>query len=144
MPLANRYRGGEGFWAQFAGDAGTVIFSGEYTTFDVDRNIDMIEVTAGNETDGGYIKGIKKGSASLKYYDNTGTVGTNMEAAFTEGAYGTLLYGPQGTVATKPKRGFACFVKSFKAGYPNDDKVELEVEFEKNGAVLFGAAAVWP
>lgn len=143
MTAATRYRGGNGFVAQWIYSGGTVTLSGDYTTFDVSRSIDLIDVTAGNDQDKNFIAGIKDGDASLTFYDTTGTGGSALLAALAEGTAGTLLYAPLGTATGKPKRGFPAISKGCKEKYPYDKAVEISTDFQKSGAILFDYNAVW-
>lgn len=135
MAIANRYRG-NALILQWIYSGGTVQIQGDYTKFDVDRSIDLIDATAGNALDKEYINGIKDGSAKLSIFD-TANAGTAVASSLVEGTAGTLIYGPQGTATGKPKWGFQAIVKSHKFSEPFDDAVTLDAEFQKTGAMLY-------
>lgn len=135
MAIANRYRGKD-LVIQWIYSGGTVTLNGDYTKFDVERSIDLIDATAGNSLDKEYINGVKDGTAKVTFAD-TGTSGSAVAAAVVEGTAGSLIYGSQGTATGKPKGGFVAIVKSHKFSEPYDDMVTLEIEFQKNGAMLF-------
>lgn len=142
MSVGNRYRGKD-LVVQWIWSGGTVTATGDQTSFDVDRSIDLLDATAGNVSDKEYINGLKDGTATLKIYD-TGAAGSALAAALVEGNAGTLLYGTQGTTAGKPKAGFAAITKSHKLTEPFDKVVEIEVQFQKSGAMLYDYGSVWP
>ena len=142
MALANRYRGGEGLVIQWITTAGTFTLHDDYTTLDVDRSIDLIEVTAGQEADKSYVAGIKDGTAKLTYFAQS-TGGTLIENNVVEGTAGTFIYSPRGTAAGKPKRGWAAFTKSYADKFPFDEAAETSLEFQKTGPVLYNASSTW-
>lgn len=142
MSLANRYRGGEGLVLQWITSGGTFTMSDDYTTFDVDKSIDLIEVTAGSEADKVFVNGIKDGSAKLTFYAQ-GAGGTANEAQLVEGTAGTLVYSPRGTASGKPKRGFAAIIKSGNEKWPNDEAAEVSVEWQKQGAMVYAVPTTW-
>ncbi len=142
MALANRYRGGEGLVIRWITTGGTFTLHDDYTTLDVDRSIDLIDVTAGQEADKSYINGIKDGTAKLTYFAQS-TGGTLLENNVVEGVRGTFEYSPRGTLAGKPKRGFEAIVKSYGDKFPMDEAAETSLEFQKTGPVLYGAGTTW-
>ena len=134
-----KYRG-NGLVVQFATLAGgtvaqTALFNTQFTSIDVQREIDLIDTSSGNDLDHEYITGLKKGSATLKFFDDT-TAGTALAFLVTEGLFGTLTIGPQGTATGSPKMAFTAYVKTHKFQEPFDKAVEIEVAFEKSGPFL--------
>lgn len=141
----SRYRG-SALIVQFINPAGTAQIQGPYTTFDDTRDVDLVDVSAGNDQDYEYILGLHKRTATLKFFDDTtqsATNGTALAAQFEDGTFGTVLYGPQGTAANLPKFGFPAFVKQMKYTMPFKNAFDLEVQFEKSGAPLFDFGAHW-
>ena len=141
-----KYRG-SGLIVEWINPLGTVIMATPQTNLDVARDCDLIDVSSGNDADHEFITGLKKGTATLKFFDDTttgATGGTAIAAAMVEGTYGTLLWGPQGTVTGKPKGGMTAYVKSLKHQIPFDKAIDLEIAFEKSGALLFDFGSSWP
>lgn len=134
MALANRYIGKDLYIG--AGASGATAITGDQRTFTVSKTIDIVDLSAGADTDKGYTFSLKDGDASLELLD-TGSSGSAVLALFQPGAQGTLLYGPQGTASGKPKGGFVYIVKDLKESYPYTDAVMLTVTFQKSGTALF-------
>jgi hypothetical protein len=141
MAVANRYRG-NALVMQWIYSGGTVLLSGDQKKLDIDRNIDLIDATAGNISDKEYLAGIKDWSLKISLAD-TGAAGSAILAAVIEGTFGTLLYGPQGTATGKPKGGIYGVVKSHKISVPFDDAVSIDLEIQKSGVALFDYGSVW-
>jgi hypothetical protein len=140
-----KYRG-NGLIVQFVNALGTAQFQTPQTSFDVARDCDLIDVSSGNDTDREYILGLKKGTATLKYFDDTAQAansGTALAAQVTEGTFGTLYWGPQGTAVGMPKGGFAAWVKTHKFVEPFDKAVDIEVMFEKHLGFISDYGAHW-
>lgn len=142
MTIANRYTGKD-LYAEFICAAGTIALTGDQRSLSVDREADMVDVTAGSEADKSYVSRLKDGTAEVEVLDQAGTAATDLEAALPEGTSGTLIYAPKGTAATNPKRGFAAIVNSVSVEYPYDDVVSYTISFQKSGAVLFGGTSVY-
>jgi predicted secreted protein len=140
MTIANRYTGKD-LYVEFICAAGTIALNGDFRTFTVDREADMVDITAGSETDKSYTSRLKDGTAELEVLDQASIAATGIEAAMPEGTSGTLMYAPQGTASTKPKRGFVAFVSSISVDYPYDDVVAYSISFQKSGTVLFAGTA---
>lgn len=138
-----RFRAGKDMFLRWVHPGGTIDFSADYSRFNVDLAADLLDATGGNVDDSQFIVGLKSGRANLTIFD-TQTQGTVYEAAFAEGTFGTLIWGRRGTVAGRPKRGIAAYVKSFKNPLDHGAVSVFEVEFEKSGAMVFGPTSIWP
>jgi hypothetical protein len=136
MAIANRYRGKD-LVIQWIYPGGTIILTNDFTKFDVDRQIDLLDASASNTLDKEYINGLKDATAKLDLFDITTAAGTVLAAALVEGTAGTLIYGPQGTATGKPKAGFAAITKSLKHSLDIGNPVSLASEFQKTGAFLY-------
>jgi hypothetical protein len=136
-----KYRG-VNLIVEWISPAGTQIMSLPSQELDVQREIDLIDVTSGSDLDHEYIVGNKKASITYKFFDDT--AGTAILASLVEGTFGTLLWGPQGTAAGKLKQGCQAYVKKLDHKNPFDKAVDVQVDFEKNNAMLFDFASVWP
>jgi len=142
MALANRYTGKD-LYAEFDCPAGTIVLSGDQRSLSVDREVDLVDISAADEGDKSYLATLKDGSAEVEVLDQAGTALTGLEAALVEGIYGTLIYAPKGTASNMPKRGFAAFVNSVGIEYPYADVVVYRISFQKSGAVLFSGTAAY-
>lgn len=140
-----KYRG-KALFVRFVSSAGTADIQSDFTTFDVDRSLDTVDVSSGNVNDKEYIDGLKDATATLKMYDNNTEAaqsGTALLAKLVEGLQGTVSWGPQGTATGKPKGSFAAWVKSHKPTYPFDKGIEVEVQFQKTGAFISDYGVTW-
>lgn len=142
MSLANRYVGKD-LYAEFICSAGTIALTGDQRTLTVDREVDLVDITAADEADKSYIATLKDGSAEVEVLDQASVSATGFEAAMPEGTSGTLLYAPKGTTGGNPKRGFAAIVNSIGVEYPYADVAVYRISFQKNGSVLFGGTAAY-
>lgn len=142
MSIANRYVGKD-LYAEFICAAGTIALTGDQRTLSVDREVDLVDVSAGSEADKSYIATLKDGTAEIEVLDQAGTAATGFEAAMPEGTSGTLIYAPKGTASTNPKRGFAAIVNSIGVEYPYADVVVYRISFQKTGSVLFSGTAAY-
>lgn len=140
MAIANRYTG-QNLYAEFICAAGTIALSGDQRSLTVDREVDVVDITAGSETDKSYLATLKDGTAEIEVLDQASVAATGLEAAMPEGTSGTLIYAPQGTASTKPKRGFAAIVQSLSVEYPYSDVVVYTISFQKSGTLLFSGTA---
>jgi hypothetical protein len=127
---------------QWITTGGTFTLHDDYTAFSVKRSIDLIDVTAGNEADKSYIKGIKDGDAELEYFLQS-SGGTLIEQNLVEGTNGTLIYSPRGTGVGMPKRGFAAFIKEYSEDFSFDEAATGKVPFQKTGPVLYAPGTTW-
>lgn len=142
MTIANRYTGKD-LYAEFICSAGTIALTGDQRSLTVDRESDTVDVTAGSEADKSYLASLKDGTASIEVLDQGSIGATGLETALPEGTTGTLIYAPQGTASTKPKRGWAAIVKSISVEFPYSDVVVYKIDFQKSGSVLWGGTAAY-
>lgn len=140
MALANRYVGKD-LYAEFICPAGTIVVTGDQRTLSVDREVDVVDISAADEADKSYLATLKDGSAELEVLDQGAIGATGLEAAMPEGTSGTLIYAPKGTASGNPKRGFAAIVNSIGVEYPYADVVVYRIGFQKSGSVLYSGTA---
>lgn len=136
--------------AEFAGTAvycawvysgGTVNLAGNYRKIDYKPNIDLIEVTAGTDAAKTYLSAQKDGMFTIAgLLDTGGTVGAVAGTVLVEGAYGTLLYAPEGTATGKPKNTIPAISQGIEWGVSYNAVAEFSVSFQQNGARTDG---VW-
>lgn len=142
MSIANRYTG-KNLYAEFICSAGTIALTGDQRSLTVDREADLVDITASSESDKSYLVSLKDGTAEVEVLDQGSTATAGFEAAMPEGTTGTLIYAPQGTASGKPKRGFGAIAKSVSVEYPYSDVVVYRISFQKTGTVLFSGTAAY-
>ena len=116
--------------------AGTTSLSGDYRSLDYTPSIDMVDQSAGADTNKTYITALKDGRVSLTAVFQGGSVagGTVMANVLAEGNGGTLIWSPEGTAATKPKYTIPAISMGPAFSYPYNDLVVLTCDFQQNGA----------
>jgi hypothetical protein len=123
---------GKDLYLAWIHSGGTLVLSTDYRSFGEAPSIGMVDASAGADTHRTYLTTLKDGT-----YDYAGvhqTAGTVLKAALTEGAYGTLIIGPEGTATGKPKDTVPAISMGAQMSYPYDNIVEISVSFQKNGA----------
>jgi len=115
---------------------GTYTLTGDQRNFSYTPSIDLIETTAGADSNKNYISGPKDGQAQFEALMQTGTAatGTAIYSTLTEGNSGTLTWSPEGITATKPKYTMPAISLGASFGYPYADVVSVSVPFQQNGA----------
>ena len=129
--------------AQYTGEALIVSFKGttittRFRSLKVSDEADMVDQSAGNDTNKGYLPRLLDGDAQLEVLDVAGgTAATDVSILCVPGASGTLIWQPEGTATGKPKHTVAtALVKTQEVEYPYDDVAKLTISFQ------FGAAHV--
>jgi len=120
--------------------SGTNIISGNQTNFSYTPTIDLIDQTSGADSNKRYLNGPKDGQATLEslFQSGTNAGGTAMAAVLTEGNYGTLIWSPEGTAATKPKYTMPCRSQGVGFSYPYAGVVTMSVSFQQDGTRVEG------
>lgn len=131
MTTASRAYGID-LYVSFAGQS----IVADYREFTVERTIDTVDKTAGNETSKSYIPTLKDGTASLTYC-YAGSAGTAISNLFKVGTEGTLLWGPEGTATGKPKGGNYGIVTSHSKPQVHADLIMRTVTWQFSGSALF-------
>jgi hypothetical protein len=93
----------------------------------------MADTTAGTARDKSHILTLRGASFSYSGLQKVGSGGSAERTALALGASGTLIYGPEGTAAGKPKYSCVASLTSISATHPYDGVVELSFDLEKNG-----------
>ena len=116
--------------------AGTVDLSGDYRTLNLDPSINMIEATAGSDTDKVYLPSVK--DKKVSYTGVFQSAGTATEDALVEGTYGTLTIQPEGTATGKRKYTIPAYAQGGKFNWKYNDIVEINCDFQGSGAMTRG------
>lgn len=113
-----------------------VDIANDHRGLDISDAVKEADTTAGADTSESYIFLTDSSSFDLSIIDSDGTVGQAIRAALKVRSEGTLIIGPEGSEAGKPK--FACIagVNSVKRSYPFDNVTELKYTLKRNGAWL--------
>ena len=116
--------------------AGTASLNGDFRSFSYTPSVDLVDQTAGNDTNKTYLTALKDGRASLSCLLQAGTAagGTAMTAVLTEGSSGTIIWSPEGTAATKPKYTMAAIAMGAASTVPYAGAVEITCDFQQNSA----------
>jgi hypothetical protein len=132
--------------AQYIGfihSGGTVNLSGDSRTFDITREQETADASAGSD-------GARSSKATLKNFSASlealfiGTAGSASFGSVDIGKEGTLLWGPKGTAAGNPKGSWPMIVTQNSITSPFDDIVMLNMEFLGQGAEVSNPiSAVW-
>lgn len=141
MTVGNRYRG-NGLVVVWTTASGTTVITGDQTEMSPDRTADMVDISAGNDAAKSYLASLKDSKFTLKVFD-TAAGGSAMMAQLIEGSAGTLSWGPQGSVAGKPKFAVGALVESLKSSIPFDKAVMMDIGFQGSGTFISDYGAVW-
>ena len=116
--------------------AGTVLLDAQYRSFSAGQSVQLVDATNGHDTWKRYKPNLKDGQLSV------GLVwlakGTVVKNALTAGTEGTLIFGPEGTVATCPKMTYPAISQGVKISEPYSDLVEMTCDFQMNGLEVDG------
>lgn len=123
---------GSALYVSWIHSGGTVALSGDFRQLNYSPSIEMIEETAGSDANKLYLAGVKDGQVS--YSAIMQSKGTALTNALAEGTSGTLIWGPEGTVATNQKITVPAISMGVNYSQPYNDVVELSVTFQQNGA----------
>lgn len=118
---------------------------GSGRSLDVTLEQETADATAGADDYRVFAKTVKNFSASLEIVYDDAAAGTAARGALALGAVGTLLWGPEGTTAGRPKWGALVTVTNASQTLPFDDVITISTEFQNAGSALLfdGATAVW-
>ena len=118
---------------------GTITLSGDYRTLSESKEMALVDASAGADTDRTYLTTLKDGTLEFSALHQTG--GSVLKAALEPGTFGTLIVGPEGTAAGKPKESIPAIVSNRTVQYPYDDVIEISATFQRNGS---SAGTVYP
>ena len=120
---------GAGLYMSFAGSP----IHADFQELTIEREMGMVESTAGADTHESYLNTYKKGNIKIKVFDQTpGTAVTAYKVLMAEGVAGTFIYGEEGTATGKPKHTIYATVKKQSPTYPFAGASELEFELQPN------------
>lgn len=110
-----------------------------YRTAAFDETVDLVDKSAGADGNKTYLSALKDGTYTQDIVMPTG--GTALITALAVGTSGTLLFGPEGTAAGKPKASVLAIIQSRGRPLAYNDVTTMSVTWQFNGAVT---NSVWP
>jgi hypothetical protein len=126
---------GSALFMHWINPAGTVVLSGAFRSFSTSPGVDLYEASAGADTHKTYLPGIKDQTIQVTLVQQAG--GSVLLTALREGVQGTLVVGPEGTVATKVKETYPAISMGPTLSQPYNNVPELSVTFQQNGAPAY-------
>ena len=126
---------GSALYMEWIHPGGTVVLSGDFRTFSSSPNVDLYEASAGADTHKSYLPGIKDNTIQIGLVEQAS--GTVLLAALREGIQGTLIVGPEGTVATRAKETYPAICMGANRSQPYNNVPELSITFQQNGTPLY-------
>jgi hypothetical protein len=127
---------GSALVASWVHSGGTATLTGDHRTVTISPTVGLAKATAGSDPDETYLATVKDATVNWSGVVQSG--GTALEDALIEGKSGTLIVGPEGTVAGKRKYTIPAISLGPKMNFPFSDVVEMSVDFQKNGALTRG------
>lgn len=103
-----------------------------YQVFDVDEDVTLYDATAGNVTNRDYQATFRDGTATLDFLAEQGD---SRYAACAPGTKATLVWGPEGSSAGKPKRQVTAIASHRREKFKWDDVTVYAINFQFSGPV---------
>lgn len=125
-------------WAYLAGTATTTVdLSGDFRSLSYKPTIGKTTGTAGSDAFESYLMTVK--DTVLDYTGVMQVGGTAVEDALTEGTFGTLTVGPEGTASGKRKYTVPAFAMGASLNYLYNKEVEIACQFQGSGTRTNGS-----
>lgn len=105
--------------------------------FTIEPTADVVDSSAGSQAYKTYIAALKDATASLVYVYEGTAAGTTFLAYHKVGTTVTLLWGPEGSVAGKPKGSNSAIVTGHSKPMKYDDLVLRTVSYQFTGDPIF-------
>jgi hypothetical protein len=115
-----------------AASGGTITMQADFKTLNYTPSVDLYETTAGADAAKTYLAGLKSGQVAFNGVDQSGSMVT-WSTALLEGQEGTLVIGPEGTVAGKRKLTIPAICMGANMTWPYNNICELAVNWTQNG-----------
>jgi hypothetical protein len=123
---------GSALFVQWTTSNGTTTLTGDQTAFTYTPSIEMYDETGGADAALQYIPGRYGGQAVLTCNGQVAD-GSVLAAQLWEGKLGTLTWGEQGSVTTKPKHYAAFYCTGMVPAYPYNNIITYTANFQQNG-----------
>ena len=114
---------------------GTVLDT-NFRSFSMAESVDMVDQSAGSDTNKTYLTALKDGNAPLTFKYKAGD--TAQWGLVALGAEGTLECGAEGTNAGKPRSYVNAIVTGRTKSMSYNDLIVVDVTFQYSGAVTDG------
>ena len=135
---------GKNLYVAWIDATGTVAISGDQTAFDPGFTGETVDASAGADDWRVHLATMKDAAMKMETYYK-GTNGTATLARVEIHDSGTLVWGPEGTAAGKPKWGIPALVTKNDYSMPFDNLIKVTIEWKQQGDLAFnGNTAVWP
>ncbi len=120
----------------YPSSGGTIDLSGDYRSLSYKPTIGKVSSTAGSDNFESYLMTTK--DTVLDYTGVMQTAGTALEDALTEGTFGTLIVGPEGTASGKRKYIVPAYAMGGNFNYQYKETVEIACQFQGSGTRING------
>jgi hypothetical protein len=129
---------GANLYVEFKGTA----ISSDFREWKDSGEMGLVDASSGADAAKTFLKTLLDGSATLHaLYQTDGTAATYVYNLCAEGAEGSLIIGPEGNTAGKPRKTVNAIVKKRDRSIPYKDVVELTIDFQFSGAATDGVFA---
>lgn len=108
-----------------------VTLSADFTAFSMNRSVDTVDVTAGNETARYHKATIEDMDISITLYD----ANQSFKADLLPFTTGTLVVQQEGAGAGLPELELEMLITGYNESMPFDDAIEIEVTGKRLGAM---------
>lgn len=126
---------GKDLYVAWIHSGGTLNLSGNYRTLADTPSVDLVDISAGPDTDRTYLATLRDGQIALTYLHDGGTPDL---LPLREGTGGTLVFGPEGSATGKPKRTVPAISLGASFNIVYNNAVEVSVTWQRNGTVVYG------
>ena len=112
---------------------GSIWLNDDFRSFDVSRDVNDVDSTAGDDTYAGHLPTFADASADLNMLGTT-SMGTAFFTHLAPRTEGTVYWYPEGTAVAKPKHYAQAYIQTFNDTLPYDNVREIDVTFQFMGA----------
>ena len=117
--------------------AGTTTLSSRFRTANDAPTVEMLDATAGADTAKTYITGFKDANFSVTMLVQSGSLPA-LATALTEGGYGTLIVGYEGSATGKAKITIPAYCLGAASNVQYNQLIEYSINFQQNGNRTYG------
>lgn len=128
---------GKALFLSFAGSAGTVTLSGDFTQVTLNPSVALYEETAGADTSRSFVTGEEDHTLSFAARHQAG--GTALVNALRQGVKGTVTIAPEGTASGKQKITLPVIAQGASINIPYNNVVDLSSTFQGNGDIVYAS-----
>lgn len=118
---------------------GTVVLTGDYTSFSLNRQVDMADVTAGNSRTRYEKPTIESMDFSISIFDAV----QGYQEVIKPSTQGQMWVFPKGKTLGMPYLSFNCVIGGYNEEMPFDAALEIEVTGNRQGDMIADVGSVW-